>query len=97
MKKVKQLKINGHTAFFSESTDGGFVVRIPSIGGTATQGETLEEAEAMARDVVKGFGESGNDSQFVIIPKVKGFLKREVLRGIIKQAGMTPGEFIKLR
>ena len=97
MKKVKQLKINGYTAFFSESKDGGFVVRIPSMGGTITQGETLEEAEAMARDAVKGFGESSSHPQSVVIPKVKGFLKREVLRGIIKRAGMNPDEFIRLR
>ena len=32
--------------------EGGFTVRVPALPGCATQGETLEEAIAMARDAI---------------------------------------------
>lgn len=95
MKKVKRLNINGHTAIFSESKDGGYVVEIPSLYGTFTQGETLKEAEAMAKDAIMGFQESASNSNPVVVPMVKGLLKREVLRGIIKQSGISLKEFMK--
>lgn len=34
--------------------EGGYVVTCPSLRGLATQGETLEEARAMAADAIEG-------------------------------------------
>lgn len=95
MKKVKELSIDGHKAIFSKSKDGGYVVSIPSLYGTVTQGETIKEAEAMAKDAVSLFEESPPAYRPVVVPMVKGYIKREVLRGIIKQAGVSPEEFMK--
>ncbi|HKV82996.1 MAG TPA: type II toxin-antitoxin system HicB family antitoxin [Ktedonobacterales bacterium] len=36
-----------------DAEDGGFTVTVPALPGCVTQGETVEEAIAMARDAVK--------------------------------------------
>ena len=35
--------------------EGGFVVTVPALPGCVTQGETRDEAVAMARDCIEGF------------------------------------------
>lgn len=35
--------------------EGGFVVTCPALRGVVTQGETLEEARAMAIDAIQGY------------------------------------------
>ena len=35
--------------------DGGYVVTVPALPEVATQGETREEAIAMARDAIEGY------------------------------------------
>ena len=47
-----------YTAVFEPAEEGGFVVTFPAIPALATQGETLEEAEAMAADCLRAFLES---------------------------------------
>lgn len=42
------------TAVFEPAEEGGYVVTFPAIPNLATQGETLEEARAMAADCVQG-------------------------------------------
>jgi antitoxin HicB len=41
-----------YTAFFEEASEGGYVVRIPTLG-CVTEGETFEEAKAMAEDAIR--------------------------------------------
>lgn len=41
-----------YTAIFEEAPEGGYVVRIPTLG-CVTQGETFEEAKAMAEDAIR--------------------------------------------
>lgn len=48
-------KVYNFTAIFESAKDGGYVVYIPALPGCATQGETFEEAEAMARDAIEGY------------------------------------------
>ncbi len=43
------------TAVFEPAEEGGYVVFFPAIPGIATQGETLEEARAMAADAIQGY------------------------------------------
>lgn len=43
------------TVVFEEAEDGGYVARVPSLPGCMTQGETLEEAEKMARDAIRAY------------------------------------------
>jgi antitoxin HicB len=40
---------------FHPEPDGGYIAVIPSLGGCATQGDTLEEAIAMAKDAAEGW------------------------------------------
>jgi predicted RNase H-like HicB family nuclease len=47
-----------YTAVFEPAEEGGFVVTFPAIPGLATQGETLEEAQAMAADCLRAYLES---------------------------------------
>ena len=45
-------KVLRYTAIFEEARDGGYVVRIPTLG-CVTEGETFEEAKAMAQDAIR--------------------------------------------
>jgi antitoxin HicB len=44
-----------YTAVFEPAEDGGYVVTFPAVPNLATQGETLEEARAMAVDCLQGY------------------------------------------
>ena len=44
-----------YTAVFEPAEQGGFVVTFPAIPGLATQGETLDEATAMAEDCLRAY------------------------------------------
>ena len=44
-----------YTAIFEPAEEGGYVVRFPSLPGLVTEGETLEEARAMAADLLTGY------------------------------------------
>jgi antitoxin HicB len=44
-----------YTAVFEPAEEGGFVVTFPAIPGLATQGETLDEATAMAEDCLRAY------------------------------------------
>jgi predicted RNase H-like HicB family nuclease len=46
------------TALFLPSDEGGFVVTCPALPGLVTEGDTLEEARAMAEDAIRGYIES---------------------------------------
>jgi predicted RNase H-like HicB family nuclease len=52
MKREKVLK---YTAIFEPAEEGGFVVTVPLLPGCVTQGDTFEEAKAMAKDAIKGY------------------------------------------
>ncbi len=41
-----------------DEEEGGYTVTVPALPGCVTQGETLEEAIAMARDVIRGYLEA---------------------------------------
>jgi predicted RNase H-like HicB family nuclease len=47
-----------YTTIFEPAEEGGYVVTFPAIPGLATQGETLDEARAMAADCLKAYMES---------------------------------------
>jgi predicted RNase H-like HicB family nuclease len=52
---AKQYK---YTVIFEPAEEGGYVVRVPALEGVVTQGDTLEEAEFMAKDAIKGYLET---------------------------------------
>ncbi|MCD6149352.1 type II toxin-antitoxin system HicB family antitoxin [bacterium] len=48
-------KVYKYTAIFEPAEKGGYVVYIPALPGCVTQGESFEEAQQMAKDVVVGY------------------------------------------
>ena len=52
MRPVKRLL--RYTVIFEEALEGGYVVRIPALG-CVTEGETFEEARALARDAIRAY------------------------------------------
>ena len=78
IKKSIKRKVYNFTAVFEPAKEGGYVVYVPALPGCATQGETFEEAEAMAKDVIEGYLKTMRDlkeeipleSQKIIISKI---------------------------
>ena len=44
-----------YTVLFEPAEEGGYVVTCPSLPGLVTEGDTLEEARAMAKDAIRGY------------------------------------------
>lgn len=42
-------------SYSREREEGGYVVHVPALPGCVTQGETVEEAEKMARDAIRAY------------------------------------------
>jgi antitoxin HicB len=42
-----------YTALFERDEDGGYVVICPALPGLVTEGDTIEEARAMAADAIR--------------------------------------------
>ena len=51
----KEEKVLKYTAIFEPAEEGGYVVTIPALPGCVTQGDSFEEAKAMAKDAIKGY------------------------------------------
>lgn len=47
-------RIYNFTALFTPAEEGGFVATCPALPGVVTEGDTLEEARAMAADAIRG-------------------------------------------
>lgn len=48
-------KIYKYLAIFEPAEEGGYIVRVPSLPGCVTQGDTFEEAKCMVKDAIKGY------------------------------------------
>ncbi|PYV19369.1 MAG: antitoxin HicB [Acidobacteria bacterium] len=46
------------TVLFEPAEEGGYVVTCPALPGLVTEGDTLEEARAMAEDAIRAYLES---------------------------------------
>ena len=46
-------QVSNYTVIFQPEEDGGYSVFVPALPGCFTQGETLEEARAMAREAIQ--------------------------------------------
>jgi antitoxin HicB len=44
-----------YTVIFEPAEEGGYVVTVPSLPGLHTEGDTFEEARAMAEDAIRGY------------------------------------------
>jgi antitoxin HicB len=47
-----------YTVLFEPAEEGGYVATCPSLPGLITEGDTLEEARAMAADAIRGYLEA---------------------------------------
>lgn len=52
------MKILNFTVIMTPDETGGYVVTCPALPGLVTEGDTLEEARAMAADAIRGYIES---------------------------------------
>ncbi len=67
-----------YTIIVEPAEEGGYVVTCPTLRGLATQGETLEEARAMAADAIQGYLELLQEDGLPIPPSDEP--EREPLR-----------------
>jgi predicted RNase H-like HicB family nuclease len=47
-----------YTVVFEPAEEGGYVVTVPALPGCVTEGDTFEEAQAMAEEAIQGFLEA---------------------------------------
>jgi predicted RNase H-like HicB family nuclease len=47
-----------YTVLFEPAEEGGYTVTCPALPGLVTEGDTLEEARAMAAEAIQGYLES---------------------------------------
>ena len=47
-----------YTVLFEPAEEGGLIVTCPALPGLVTEGDTLEEARAMAQDAIRAYLES---------------------------------------
>jgi predicted RNase H-like HicB family nuclease len=47
-----------YTVLFEPAEEGGYVVTCPALPGLVTEGDSLKEARAMARDAIRAYLES---------------------------------------
>ncbi|HLG96868.1 MAG TPA: type II toxin-antitoxin system HicB family antitoxin [Bryobacteraceae bacterium] len=66
-----------YTVLFAPAEEGGFVVTCPALPGLVTEGDTLEEARAMAQDAIRAYLES-LQKDHLQIPLDKMPVKEEV-------------------
>ena len=55
---MKFMRILNFTVVMTPDVTGGYVVTCPALPGLVTEGDTLEEARAMATDAIQGYLES---------------------------------------
>jgi predicted RNase H-like HicB family nuclease len=47
-----------YTVLFEPAEEGGYVVTCPALPGVVTEGQSIEEARAMAQDAIRAYLES---------------------------------------
>ena len=57
-RKPERKKIYSYTVLFEPAQEGGYVVTCPALPGLVTEGDTLRQARAMAKDAIEGYLES---------------------------------------
>lgn len=53
---------------FEKAEAGGYIARVPTLPGCMTQGNTLEEAEAMVKDAIRTYYKEVVESISVRVP-----------------------------
>jgi antitoxin HicB len=53
-----QIREYQYTAVFEPAGESGYIVTVPALPGLVTEGDTLEEAQEMVKDAIRGYLES---------------------------------------
>ncbi len=77
------MHIYRYTVIFEPAEEGGYCVFVPALNGLATQGETLEEARATARDAIEGYLECLRDKG-IPIPTEETNVGSEPIREVME-------------
>lgn len=56
--RTLSVKVENHTVILTPDETGGYVVTCPALPGLVTEGDTLEEARAMAADAIRCYIEA---------------------------------------
>jgi predicted RNase H-like HicB family nuclease len=63
----KSASVHSYTVLFEPAEEGGYVVTCPALPGLVTEGDTLKEARAMAKDAIALYLESLRDDGLPIL------------------------------
>lgn len=55
---IRDMKVMNYKVILTPDETGGYVVTCPALPGLVTEGDTLDEARAMAADAIRGYLES---------------------------------------
>ena len=77
-----------YTVLFEPAEEGGYVVTCPALPGLVTEGDTLEEARAMAADAIRGTSKAlqGWPAHTTRRPEPRGSIIKETVAVAIEQA-----------
>lgn len=75
MQKRIQQHIREYTVFLEPAEEGGYIAHVPALPGCATQGETVEEVLAMAKDAIGGY--------LAVMREIVGAVPQEIPGAII--------------
>lgn len=78
-KKIKD-DVRNYTVIFEPAEEGGFVVHVPALPGCHTQGETLDEAYAMAQDAIELYIKTLRDEKLEIPLESNDIVARVAVR-----------------
>lgn len=82
MRTRKLIQLYRYTVILEPAEEGGYIVKVPTLPGLVSEGDTLEEARAMAKDAIKGYLESlRKDGEPIPVEKV-----REPVREVVEVA-----------
>lgn len=70
-----ETKEYSYTILYEPAEEGGYVVTCPALPGLVTEGETLDEARAMAKDAIRAYLESLRKDGLPIPPDKKIMLE----------------------
>ena len=78
------------TVLFEPAEEGGYVVKCPALPGLVTEGDTLQEARAMAEDAIRAYLESLRKDGLPVPSDKKLTLDpvKEELRVVLESAGV---------
>lgn len=83
------ITINRYTVILEPAEEGGYTVTIPALPGCITEGDTFEQAIAMARDAIGGYIQSmikhGEPISYENAPPITTAIEIELQRNTIPE------------